>query len=258
MNLSLYRKGGLSVLHRQPANTPIASVRIKRTFPHDNTAFTQGLVLSTTGESYYESTGLYGKSTIREVHLTSGKILQRYNLPPKYFAEGLTMLPSGQLVQLTWRERIAHIYNQQFGTGPVASFNWNREGWGITYYSSDTQLVISDGTATLYFLSAIAPYFLQKTITVRSWVNGRLVPVPYLNELEMIGTDLYANIWRSSRIAIIDLTTGIVKKWLDLSTLPIPSRNREAVLNGIAYHSPTKRLFVTGKLWSVLYEIEVV
>jgi len=239
---------------RPLANTPTVKLRIVKQYPHDPTAFTQGLALTPNGKTYYESTGLYGRSTVREVDLLTGRVLRSRPLPTNHFGEGITLLPSGGLVQLTWREQVAHVYGTNFTTGSVAQFTWPREGWGITYTAN--KLIISDGSSTLYFVQAIAPYKTQSMLIVRERVNGQLRPVVRLNELEMVGGDLYANIWQERRIAVIDITTGIVKRWLDLSLLPVNS-NPDAVLNGIAYHPASNRLFVTGKLWSWMYEVEV-
>lgn len=252
--MSLLRKQHPSPI-KPFASTPTVLARVKKQYPHSITSFTQGLVMAPNGESYYESIGLYGRSELQEVSLSTGKVLRRRMLPTTQFAEGVTLLPSGQLVQLTWRERVIHIYPSAFTNGPTTSFTWTREGWGITTLRG--QLIISDGTSSLYFVQSTAPYRVQRILTVKTWLNGRLQPVPLLNELEMVGDELYANIWKERKIAVIDLVTGIVKKWIDLNFLPLPANNPEAVLNGIAYHQPSNRLFVTGKLWSLLYEIEI-
>ena len=235
-------------------NTPTTKVIVKNRYPHDPLAFTQGLVLAPDGKRYFESLGLYGRSELREVELVTGKVLRKYKLPANQFAEGLVVLPSDQLVQLTWREGIVHVYPSNFTNGPSSSFRWNREGWGLTYHKDS--LILSDGSSTLYFLQAQVPWAVQRTLSVRSVINNRYQPVLHLNELEMVGDDLYANIWLERKIAVIDLATGLVKHWLDLSSLPAVMKGSDAVLNGIAYHSPTSRLFVTGKLWPYVYEIE--
>jgi glutamine cyclotransferase len=238
---------------RPLANTPSVKVQVKHQYPHDPAAFTEGLAFTPSGKSYYESIGRYGLSEVREVDLITGKLLRRRLLPANTFGEGLTLLPSGSVVQLTWREHVAYVYSPTLST--MTKFPWPREGWGLT--TRNGQLIISDGSATLYFLQASAPYTVQRTLDVRCTVNGQLQPVSRLNELEVVGDDLYANIWLERRIAVIDLTTGNVKRWLDLSSLPIHSDDGDAVLNGIAYHAASGRLFVTGKLWPTLYEIAV-
>jgi glutaminyl-peptide cyclotransferase len=238
---------------REPPRTPTVQVQVLRQYPHDSTSFTQGLVMAPSGTSYYESSGLYGQSALREVDLVTGQTLRRRVLPRNQFAEGVTQLPSGELLQLTWREHVVHVYPPNFTDGPVAQFTWPREGWGITTYQQ--QLIISDGSAKLYFLEARAPYATQRELLVRCWVAGTLQPVTRLNELEMVGEELYANVWLERRIAVIDVVTGLVKRWLDLSSLAVTSGNPDAVLNGIAYHEASHRLFVTGKLWPALFEL---
>ena len=240
---------------RTVTTPPTVRPTILQQYPHDSSSFTEGLVCSTDGTRYYESSGLYGQSELREVELTTGKVLRFYRLPVTQFAEGLTLTLDGRLVQLTWKEHVARVYNlTTFQKGPVATFSWPKEGWGLTY--GNGQLIISDGSAQLYFLNSQAPYEVQRTVTVRTPVGGKLQTLPRLNELEWVKGLVYANLWQEKRIAVIDPVTGLVQRFLDLSFLPSPDDN-EAVLNGIAYCAVTNSLYVTGKRWSVLYKITI-
>jgi glutamine cyclotransferase len=232
-----------------PAAVDVASYQIVHTFPHDPRAFTQG-VLYLDGH-LYESTGLRGHSSIRMVDLNSGRTLQKYDLPPDEFGEGLTDWGS-TLVQLTWQAHKGFVYDR-FSFALIRTFNYTGEGWGLTH--DDKQLIMSDGTADLRFLD---PKTFRETgrIHVTSQ-NGQ--PVEDLNELEYVRGEIYANIWHSDRIARVSPRSGKVLGWIDLTGLRDQSTlsNPDAVLNGIAYDSKDNRLFVTGKLWPKLYEIKI-
>ena len=228
--------------------TPVYQHRVIRTFPHDREAFTQGLVYH--DGVFFESTGLYGKSTLREVAIETGKVLRQHDLDQKYFAEGLTDW-GDTLVQLTWTSGIALAYDRATFR-QTGSFSYAGEGWGLT--RTDRHLVMSDGTATLKLLdpSTFAPV---STLQVRD-DNG---PVTALNELEMVKGVLFANVWQSHRIAMIAPDTGVVTGWLDLTgLLPAAELARVDVLNGIAYDEQGDRLFVTGKWWPTVFQVEVV
>lgn len=236
-------------LHETAEGTPIFSYRIVRTFPHDDHAFTQGLVIS--DGVLYEGTGLRGQSTIRRVDLITGTVLQIHALPATYFGEGLTVF-GDRLIQLTWTSRQGFIYHrdsfQEQGT-----FTYPHEGWGITH--DGTRLIVSDGTATLRFWDPNT--FAQLGSVV---VRDGNTPITRLNELEFIDGVVYANVWKTDRIARIDPTSGQVLSWIDLTGL-FPAEQRRTssdVLNGIAYDAEAKRLYVTGKNWPLLFEIEAV
>ena len=225
------------------------SYRVVHAYPHDQQAFTQGLVY--TDGHLYESTGLTGHSSLRMEDLETGRILQFHEVPSRYFAEGLTDWGS-TLIQLTWESHIAFIYDR-FSFRVLKTFHYDGEGWGLTHDSKN--LILSDGTATLRFFDP-ATFNEVRRLTVKD--HG--APVTQLNELEFIHGQIYANIWHSDRIARISPATGKVLGWIDLSGL-LPANQRsseEAVLNGIAYDAVHDRLFVTGKLWPKIFEIKVI
>ncbi len=225
------------------------SYKVIATFPHDTTAFTQGLVFYK-GE-LYESTGLEGESSLRRVEIATGRTLQRVDVPPQYFAEGLALV-GDELLQLTWRTKVGFVYDR--ATFKLKrTFKYNTEGWGITYDGS-SRLVMSDGSDTLTFLD---PRTLAPGRTLRVMDAGR--PVGNLNELEWVEGEIWANVWQTDRIARISPNTGEVNAWIDLSTLyPRAQRMPPAdVLNGIAYDAASRRVFITGKKWPRLYQIRV-
>lgn len=228
--------------------TSVAGYEIIKSYPHDPTAFTQGLVY--VDGTLYESTGLNGQSSVRRVKLETGKVLQKQAVDPTHFAEGLAEW-NGRLIQLTWRSGIGFIYDRAT-LRLKGTFNFSGEGWGLTH--DGNRLILSDGTANLRFLNPDSFREIGRIV-----VRDRGNPVQDLNELEFIKGEVYANIWHSNRIARISPATGEVLGWIDLSGL-IPQQqlpHSEAVLNGIAYDSANDRLFVTGKLWPKLFEIRV-
>ena len=232
----------------KPANSgPISySYSIVNTYPHDENAFTQGLLFD--NGVLYESTGLYGSSSLRRVELETGKILQSYALPPQYFGEGITIFDD-KIIQLTWLENKSFVYDKQ-SFALLQEFSYSTEGWGIT--SDGNRLIMSDGTSTLYFLD---PVTFQRIGQVEVTANG---PVEMLNELEYIKGKVYANIWEEEKIAIINPSTGQVEGWINLSGLQnAENQNTLNVLNGIAYDAKEDRLFVTGKNWPQLFEINL-
>ena len=229
--------------------SPADTYRILHTYPHDPHAFTQGLVY--VDGHLYESTGINGQSSLRMVDLETGRVLQSLPVDSKYFAEGLTDWQS-TLVQLTWESHVGLVYDR-FSFRLLRTFSFPGEGWGLT--QDGTSLILSDGTATLRFIDP-ATFKEVRRVTVKA--RGK--PVTEINELEYIQGQVYANIWHSDRIARISPQTGKVLGWIDLKGL-LPDTQRsspEAVLNGIAWDPVGHRLFVTGKLWPRLFEIEVV
>lgn len=223
--------------------------RIVHTYPHDPQAYTQGLIFL--DGHLYESTGLNGRSSLRMVDLETGHVLQQANVPAQYFAEGLAAWGS-TLIQLTWQANLAFVYDR-FSFRLLRTLHYPGEGWGLTDDGKD--LILSDGTATLRFLD---PETLREVR--RIVVKDHKTPVTQLNELEYVGGQIYSNVWHSDRIARISPATGQVLGWIDLTgLLPVDQRSDpEAVLNGIAYDAAHDRLFVTGKLWPKLFEIQVV
>jgi glutaminyl-peptide cyclotransferase len=228
---------------------PTESYRIVNVYPHDAAAFTQGLVF--VNGMLYESTGLFGQSSLRMVDLATGHVLQQHDLPAKYFGEGLTDWQS-QLIQLTWRSHLGFVYDT-FSFRTLRTFTYPWEGWGFPHDSR--HLILSDGTSVLHLLD---PTTFKPVGKIQVTADGQ--PVLNLNELEYIHGEIYANIWETNRIARISPATGKVIAWIDLSGLRPPSveQNGNAVLNGIAYDSQHDRLYVTGKLWPNLYEIKLI
>jgi len=228
---------------------PTYTYRVVNTFPHDPNAFTQGLLWD--DGLFYESAGLYNQSSLRRVEPASGDVLQMQDVPPEYFAEGL-VLWDGKLIQLTWRENTAFIYDKD-SFEKLGEFNYPTEGWGITH--DGRNLIMSDGTATLYFRD---PETFAETgrIAVRD-ENG---PVTRLNELEYIDGEIWANVWQTNRIARIDPATGQLTGWIDLTGIldNVAVTQKVDVLNGIAYDPANGRIFITGKLWPAVFEIELV
>lgn len=230
-----------------PAPTQIG-YSIVATYPHDREAFTQGLVYA--GGALYESTGLHGRSSVRRVDLESGTPQTIRPLARRFFAEGLTAF-GDRLIQLTWRSGTAFVYARR-DLQLLGEFRYTTDGWGLT--QDGTHLIMSDGSATLYFLD---PH--RFTEVRRIQVHDHRGPVPLLNELEFVGGDIFANVWRSAHILRIDPDSGRVTGYIDLSTL-VARMSREPsadVLNGIAYIPGSGRLLITGKQWPELYAIEL-
>lgn len=237
-------------LNDRPVNTtPINyTYEVVKVYPHDENAFTQGLVIE--NGVLYESTGLYGNSSLRRVDLETGKVLQIYALPNQFFGEGITVF-GDRIIQLTWRSQTGFVYDKN-SFALLREFSYPTEGWGIT--NDGSQLIMSDGTATLYFLDSET---FEKVGQVE--VHDGNNPVTNLNELEYINGEVYANIWREERIAIINPQTGQVTGWIDLTGIYTQeNRDPNSVLNGIAYDAEGGRLFVTGKLWSQLFQIKLI
>ena len=226
---------------------PTYRYKIVNTYPHDPQAFTQGLEFH--DGDLYESTGLKGKSSLRRVELRTGRILQIHRLPSEYFGEGITIL-GDKIYQLTWQNGVCFVYDKRTFR-QITQFRYDGEGWGLT--NDGKHLIMSDGSEVITFRDPDT-FAEVRRITVRA--QGK--PVKNLNELEYIEGEIWANIWYSDIIARIDPSTGIVKAWVDMEGLPVPNRDIEAVLNGIAYDRQNKRIFVTGKNWSKLFEIELV
>ena len=224
--------------------------KVIHTYPHDPDAFTQGLIY--VDGHLYESTGRNGKSSIRLVDISSGKVLQHYDLATKYFGEGLTDWDS-ELVQITWQTEIGFVYDK-FSFSLKRTFHYSGEGWGLTH--DDKQLILSDGTPVIRFLDPQSFVEIRRVSVTNE--NGR--PVPNINELEYIHGEIYANIWMTNEIIRISPRTGKILGRIDLSGLIDKSELSDsgAVLNGIAYDAKGDRLFVTGKLWPKLFEIKVV
>ncbi|WP_408950405.1 glutaminyl-peptide cyclotransferase [Lysobacter sp. Hz 25] len=229
---------------------PVYSYRVVARYPHDAGAFTQGLIFK--DGFLYESTGMYGRSSVRKVRLADGKVLEKTDLPASVFGEGLTDRGQ-QLLVLTWTTQTGYIVKLP-GLAVTGNFAYPGEGWGLAR-SADT-IYMSDGTAQIRLLD---PKSLRERSRIRVTFNGK--PLPQLNELEWVDGELFANVWMTDSIVRIDPNSGRVVGRIDLGGLLARhgTRARGAdVLNGIAYDGARKRLFVTGKLWPDLFEIELV
>lgn len=241
--------GGAVWLFARERSPGIYGYRVIETYPHDGRAYCQGLVIAD-GE-LYEGTGRKGQSTLRRVDLETGRVLQQHALDRRHFGEGITVLDD-RIYQLTWKAGICYVYDRETFR-EIKRFRYDGEGWGLTH--DGTHLIMSDGSSRLQFRD---PETFQ--VVRRAWVRSSGRAVTNLNELEFVEGEILANVWRKDYIARIDPRSGNVHGWIDLSNLypPRQRRDREHVLNGIAYDADARRLFVTGKNWPKLYEIRVV
>ncbi|MCF6213608.1 MAG: glutaminyl-peptide cyclotransferase [Flavobacteriaceae bacterium] len=227
------------------------SYKIVNTYPHDASAFTQGLEYH--NGYLYESTGQLGESSLRKVDLKTGRILKKIDIDKQYFGEGMTVF-NGKIIMLTWQENIGFVYNlNDFSFVKNFNYSQSREGWGLTH---NTEFLIkSDGTERIWFLN---PETLKETHFIEAYTNTR--KVEKLNELEYIKGKIYANVWQKNTILIINPVNGTIEGIIDLKGLDnkaIKGSDDDAVLNGIAYDAKTDRLFVTGKDWDKLFEIKI-
>jgi glutamine cyclotransferase len=227
---------------------PVRSYKVIATYPHDPKAFTQGLQYL--NGALYEGTGLNGESSIRKVNPTTGAVLKIQPVSAFYFGEGITVL-GNRLFELTWKNGVAFVYDANtFQT--MDTLHYQGEGWGLTY--DGQHLVMSDGSSALRILD---PATFRELNRVPVHDGSR--PVADLNELEYIDGEIWANVWQTDRVARIDPRTGQVNSWVDFTGLLRQSdRTPETdVLNGIAYDAQGKRIFVTGKRWPKLFQIQV-
>jgi glutaminyl-peptide cyclotransferase len=227
---------------------PVVRPEIVATYPHDPAAFTQGLEMAGDG-TLLEGTGLEGSSDVRRVDLATGEVLLDVDLPADVFGEGITVL-GDRLFQLSWTEGIAFVRDS--GTlEETARFAYLGEGWGLT--NDGVSLIMSDGSSTLTFRD---PDTFDAVRAVDVTDAGQ--PVTRLNELEYVDGLVYANVWQTDLVAVIDAASGRVVRWLDLAGLLTRDQENGAdVLNGIAHRPDTGTLLVTGKLWPALFEIAV-
>jgi glutaminyl-peptide cyclotransferase len=225
---------------------PVYGFTVLNKYPHDPKAFTEGLIYQ--DGFLYESTGLDNESSVREVELETGKVLRRHDLQG-HFGEGLTDW-GFKLIQLTYTSHIGFVYDLK-SFKELSTFPYTGQGWGLTH--DDRRLIMSDGSANLRFFD---PETHKELSQIRVADAGE--PITKLNELEMVRGDIYANVWETDRIAVIDPKSGHVREWIDLTGLdPIVKAQSGAVLNGIAYDPQGDRLFVTGKNWENVYQIRV-
>lgn len=230
------------------AATPEYGYRVVHAFPHDKNAFTQGLEYR--GGFLYEGTGLVGRSSLRKVKLETGEVLQKIDLAPPLFGEGITVIHR-QIIELTWQSQLGLVYEQS-SFRRLRTFRYPGEGWGLA--NDGSQIYMSDGSSEIRVWDP-ATFEEKRRITVRDGAR----PVVNLNELEWVNGEIYANVWQTDRIARISPQDGKVIAWIDCSGLLNRAELADAdVLNGIAYDAPGDRLFVTGKLWPKLFEIKLV
>lgn len=227
------------------ARAPVHGYEVVAAWPHDAGAFTQGLAYA--DGRLYESTGRYGESSLRLVDLETGTVLRRRDLAARHFGEGIALL-GRRIYQLTWRSGTGFVYARDT-FALLETFRYDGQGWGLT--TDGRRLIMSDGSAVLRFLD---PDTFRVARTVEVHDGGEAVV--NLNELEYVRGEIYANVWGSDAVARIDPASGAVRAWIDLSGLH-PVRSADGVLNGIAYDAERDRLFVTGKLWSRLYQIRL-
>jgi glutaminyl-peptide cyclotransferase len=241
----------LCVAHAAQAAIPVYGFTVKNAYPHDPRAFTQGLFYK--DGFLYESTGRNGQSSLRKVDLTTGKVLQRRDLAADFFGEGIAEV-GGEILCLTWTTHVGFVFDRKT-FDEKRRFSFTGEGWGLA--SDGAQVYMSDGTADIRVLNRET---LDELSRIHVTVNG--TPVARLNELEWVDGELFANVWGEDLIARIDPSTGHVVGWIDLTGLLKPGQrgttSADAVLNGIAYDGKRNRLFVTGKLWPKLFEIQIV
>src|SRR5471032_2826722 len=221
--------GLMSEMGYAQAAIPVYGYFVKNTYPHDPQAFTQGLIFK--DGHLYESTGQNGQSSLRKVELSTGKVLQRAMMDKDVFGEGITDV-GDEIIGLTWTSQVGYVFDRK-------------------------NVYMSDGSA---FIRVLDPKTLAEVRRVEVKAEGK--PITRLNELEMVDGQLFANVWGADVIARIDPASGKVVGWIDLTGLLPPDQrgtdNPDAVLNGIAWDARGKRLFVTGKLWPKLFEIELI
>ncbi len=225
--------------------------QVLNTYSHDAGAFTQGLVYA--NGNFYESTGLNGRSSLREVDIKSGEVIRSLSLEDEYFAEGLARVDN-KLIQITWQNKEAFVYDLETFS-KEKTFNYEGEGWGLCYDGKD--LYMSDGSSTLFKRNA-ATFEVISQVQVK--LNGQ--SVDQINELECVDDVVYANVWQTDRILKVDKSSGQVLTEIDASTL-LSTEERQgmdpnAVLNGIAYNPENQSFYITGKLWPKLFEVKFV
>ncbi len=227
------------------------SYEIVNEFPHDPEAFTQGF------EFYngylYESTGQYGKSSLRKVELETGKVLKKIDIDKKYFAEGMTIF-GDKIYQLTWQRKKGFIYDlESFKLIKTFDYQKSKEGWGLTH--NGKELIKTDGTDKMWFID---PITLKEKYYIETYTDKR--KAEKLNELEYIQNEIYANIWQQNSILIVNPKNGAIDGIINLKGLQQKAgqSGEDNVLNGIAYDKDHDRLFVTGKNWNKVFEIKVV
>ncbi len=234
---------------RKAAPVPVYGYQVVHVYPHDRGAFTEGLEYH--DGFLYESTGLNRRSSVRKVKLETGEVVQHIPVADQYFGEGITIL-GDEIVQLTWQTQVGFVYAKN-DFHLLRQFTYKGEGWALTHNA--TSVFMDDGTDEIRIWD---PKTLAERRRIKVHDGAR--SINNINELEYVEGELYANIWQTDRIVRISPLTGAVTGWIDMSGLlsPMYRNGSEDVLNGIAYDSVHKRLFVTGKLWPNLFEIKLV
>jgi glutaminyl-peptide cyclotransferase len=232
------------------AGTPEYAYRVVHVYPHDTSAFTEGLFYL--NGFLYESTGEEGRSSVRKIRLETGEVIEKHQLAPSYFGEGIVNWRD-HILQLTWMNETGFVYDLKT-LSEQKQFHYPGEGWALT--QDGKRIIMDDGSAQIRFWD---PDTLKEIARITVTDQGE--PVKNLNELEWVKGEIFANVWHTDRIARIDPVSGKVMGWIDLSGLWRPEDrdgDPESVLNGIAYDSKRDRLFVTGKRWPKLFEIRVI
>ena len=240
-----------AVVEKTPVAAPVKprqyGIEVVKEYPHDEMSYTQGLFFQ--GDRMVETTGQFGESTLRLVEPATGKALKRFDFDRKYFVEGSVEL-DGNIYVLTWKNRVAFIFDA--GTLEYKqTYSYPRDGWGLT--TDGSNLIASDGSSKLFWMDG--NFKLIKTIEVR--MNGK--PLRNINELEWVDGKIWANVYLTDMIVIIDPATGNVEGVVDCTGL-LPDSLRDEytdVLNGIAVNPSDGRIYVTGKYWKRLYEIRI-
>lgn len=230
------------------SKAPVASIVVKNTYPHDTEAFTQGLLFHQ--GFFYESTGLLGKSTLARKDMKTGKVLQEVKLPWEFFGEGIVLLKD-KIYQLTWQNEAVLIYDAR-SLREIKRMKYTGEGWGLA--SDGKYLLMSNGSSTITFRDPKS-FKTVREIQVRDGDN----PVERLNELEFIKGEIWANVYMEDVIVRISPKNGRVTGWIDLSELRsyLARSARVDVINGIAYDGEANRIFLTGKYWPKIFEIQI-
>jgi len=236
-----------------PAKTPVISYTVIAQYPHDTSAYTQGLEFH--NGKLYEGTGDYETSSLRITDYKTGKVERKHMMgKDSIFGEGITIFKN-KIYQLTWESHVVYVYDVANIDKPIKTFNWPYEGWGLT--NNGTDLIISDGTTKLFFVNP-DDFRLKSTISITE--NGS--PVQFLNELEYIDGFVFANIYQTDKIVKIDPASGFVVGKMDFTGMKEKFfadkiTPRTDVLNGIAYDSATKKFLITGKRWPKMFELKL-
>ena len=247
-SLKILSSAAMCFMCFQPANVSAAqkiTPKIVTSFPHDNTSFTQGLIVI--DNFFYESTGLFGQSSLRKVSKSTGKLIKSIKLNSNYFGEGLTIV-GDDLYQLTWKAGILFTYSKRT-LEKTGELYYQGEGWGLTF--DGRSLILSDGSNLLKVMNPTTLKVLRK---IEVFDDDQAVY--NLNELEYINSEIWANVWQSNKIACINPLTGRVIRWIDLSHID-ESTGLDDVLNGIAWDKNKNKIYVTGKFWKNVYEISL-